>query len=96
MKNNLLFLFFLIFCFGKKATGQELELVECFLSDRERPTKRIIEDQYGFIWFMRGEGFYRYAGKEIQFIQPSKGSIHSGYHSSQNILSLEKIEYKFK
>jgi len=89
----LLLIYFLIFCFGNKANGQELELVECFSPGTERPTKRIVEDQFGFIWMMRWDGFYRYDGKELQFIQPSIGSDFSSYHSSNYILPLDNGDY---
>ena len=86
-------IYFTFLFFAPNIIGQEMEPAGCFLEEKGRVTNRIIEDHYGFIWWMRGDGFFRFDGKEAQFINPSFGIPNSSFHSSANILPKENGDY---
>lgn len=90
---TLIFLFTL--CFSQNSHGQEMLLKDCFLANKGRVTNRILEDQYGFIWWARDDGFYRYDGKEATFIDPSVDFPKSSFYASANILSQKNGDYWF-
>jgi len=77
------------------SSAQELSLKDCFLSEKLRETRFIAEDQLGFIWMMRSDGFYRFDGKDFDFIDISYDLDQPFYHSSANILALENGDYWF-
>ncbi len=88
--------FILLLCFSVPGRAQELYLEDCFLEgDITRPTNRIIEDHYGFIWWMREEGFFRFDGKVGTFIDPVEDSPDVTFYSTANVLSKPNGDYWF-
>ncbi|HFB99681.1 MAG TPA: hypothetical protein ENJ53_02640 [Phaeodactylibacter sp.] len=90
----LLFFFFLFF-FLQNVLAQEVTLKDCFLENKGRATFRIIEDNHGFIWWMRQDGFYRFDGKSIDFIDPMVDVPNSNFHSASSILPQKNGDYWF-
>lgn len=90
---TLIYLFTL--CFSINSYGQELTIKDCFLENKIRTTNRIIEDQYGFIWWAREDGFYRFDGKEFNFIDPSVDCEEESFYASANITPQPNGNYWF-
>ena len=90
-----LFSFLFLLFFLQNTLAQEVVLENCFLENKGRATLRITEDPHGFIWWMREDGFYRFDGKSIDFIDLTVDSPHSGFYSSANILPQKNGDYWF-
>jgi len=58
MTRILTLIYFFTLCFSINSQGQKMRLEDCFLENNNRSTMRIVEDQKGFIWWAREDGFY--------------------------------------
>ncbi|MEM7101980.1 MAG: histidine kinase [Bacteroidota bacterium] len=95
MKKRVIYILLFLITGLDLACAQHLQLEDCFLDFNRRPTRTIVEDNYGFIWFMRSDGYFRFDGKEIEFIDPTIDSERPIYHSGGTILPLENGDYWF-
>ena len=95
MNQTLILIFLYLLCFFTNAQGQEMRIKDCFFENKIRSTIRIIEDDYGFIWWAREDGFYRYDGKSIDFIDPSAGIPNVSFYAAANISHQKNGDYWF-
>ncbi len=94
--NKLFFIIiFQLLCFSTDSQGQEMILEDCFFEEKARSTMRILEDLQGFIWWAREDGFYRFDGKNIDFIDPSVDSPGASFYSAASVLQEKNGDYWF-
>lgn len=85
--------FFLIPFAGIMA--QEVSMKDCFLSYKRQATNLIKEDNYGFIWFMRNDGYYRFDGKSVELIELTTDFDQPFYHAGADLFPQKNGDYWF-
>lgn len=95
MLKTWLHIFILSLLISENVISQELNVEECFLEFKRRETRYITEDQHGFIWMMRADGFFRYDGKEIEFIDVTHDFTTPFYHPASSLFEQANGDYWF-
>lgn len=78
--------------------GQSFTQKDCVSYDKYDKyvrVKNIYEDQFGFIWFSRGDGLYRYDGKAMEYINPTADPSSPRSYLLGNVYQRENQDYWF-